>query len=187
MAPIPGIPVVLELGQTKLDFSSKSKPKRPGKVSNPATKIPVRRSSGVRREFSGESVHETLLMRQFNDACVVWWDVDDSDPEGHAIHRYSYSRKLKLSAVSYALNTYTRGKTLEDPPKLITRYKAAAKLKITTTMLRDWIRNRIRIADQKKGSRRAKPHLRKGKEPIMEHALFKQFEEARGMGKAVGC
>jgi hypothetical protein len=71
MTPIPGIPVVLEPGQTKLDFSGKSKPKRPGKVSNPATKILVWRSSGIRREFSGESVHETLLMRQFDDACVV--------------------------------------------------------------------------------------------------------------------
>lgn len=147
MPPIPAIPAVLELGQTKLDFSGKFKPpKRPGKPSKLETRILVRRS-GVRREFLGESAHESLLIRQFDDARVVWWDIDDSNPEGHTIHRYSYSRELKLSAVSYALNTYTRGKTLDDPPKLITGYKAAEKLKITTTMLQGWIRNRIRIAD----------------------------------------
>jgi hypothetical protein len=114
------------------------------------------------------------------------YDDDESNPEGHPLHRNSYSRELKLSAVQYALNTYVRGKRPGDPLKPITRYQAAAKLKITTTMLRGWIRNRIRISNQKKGSRRGKA-ARKGQHSIMEHALFREFEEARRLGKAVGC
>jgi hypothetical protein len=183
---VPAIPMVPEPGQTTLDFTSRYNVKRPGKPSKPETRILVRRS-GARREISGESAHESILIRQFDNARIVWWDVDDSDPEGHSIHRYSYSRELKLSAVSYALNTYVRGKKPDDLPKLISCYKAAAKLKITTAMLRSWIRNRIRISNQKKGSRRSKNFLQKGKEPVMEHALFRQFEEARKIGKAVGC
>ena len=136
MPPIPAIPTVLEPGQTTLDFTGRYNAKRPGKPSNPETRIPVQRSIGLRREISGESAHEAVLIRQFDNARVVSWDGDASDPEGLPLHRYSYSHELKLSAIQYALNTYVRGKKPDDPMKLITRYKAAAKLKITTTMLR---------------------------------------------------
>ena len=60
---------------------------------------------------------------------------DESDLEGHLLHQNSYSQELKLSAVQYALNTYVRGKQPGDPLKPIPGYQAAAKLKITTTML----------------------------------------------------
>ena len=159
MPPIPAIHTVLELGQTTLNFTGQYNAKRPGKPSNPETRIPLQHSSGLRREISGESAHEVVLIRQFDNARVVGWDGDVSDPEGHQLHRYSYSRELKLSAIQYALNNYVRGKKPDDPMKLITRYKAAAKLKITTTMLQSWIRSRLSIANQKKGSRRRRNYL----------------------------
>jgi len=139
--------MVPEAGQTTLDFSGQYKAKRPGKPSKLETKIPLRRSTGSRHLIFGESAYEAVLVRQFDAARVVMYDEDESDLEGHPLHRNSYSRELKLSAVQYALNTYVRGKQPGDPLKPITGYQAAAKLKITTTMLRDWIRNRIHIAN----------------------------------------
>jgi hypothetical protein len=41
MPPILTIPMVTEPGQTKLDFTGQLKAKRPGKLSNPETRIPL--------------------------------------------------------------------------------------------------------------------------------------------------
>jgi len=54
-------------------------------------------------------------------------------------------------------------------------------------MLRNWIRNRAKIAGQKKASRRAQEGNTKGKEHKIEQLLFKEFQEARQQGKAVRC
>jgi len=192
MPAIPAIPTVPELGQTTLDFTGPYIAKKPGKRAKPETMIPLRRSTGStgdiqHRWIAGESAHEAVLVRQFEAARIVMYDDNESDLGGYALHRNSYSKELKLSAVQWAINTVVRGKKPGDPLKPITGYEAAARLSITTTMLRSWIRHRVCIANQKKGSRRGRNVLRKGRESVMEHALFKEFEEARGVGKAVGC
>jgi hypothetical protein len=66
----------------------------------------------------------------------VNYDLDESNPEGFALHRRSYSRELKLSAIEWALNTYIKGKD-GDLDVLITRYVAAKRLRITLTMLKN--------------------------------------------------
>jgi hypothetical protein len=117
----------------------------------------------------------------------VNYDPDESDPKGYALHRFSYSRELKLSAVEWACNTYVKGKKDGDLDVLITRYAAAKRLGITSTMLRNWTRNKLCIANQKRGSRRRRNSTIRGKEHRMEQALFEEFKEARKVGKAVGA
>jgi transposase-like protein len=118
------------------------------------------------------SPYENYLARQFRTARIVAVDSDESDPEGIALHRNSYSRELKLAAIEWATSTYRKGKKDGDPDKKITRYAAAKRLGITTTMLRTWIRNRAIIASQKKGSRRNRTYNAKGKEDEIERALY---------------
>ena len=99
MPPIPPIPMIPELGQTKLDFTGQHRAKRPRKASNPKTRILLQRSIGSRYWISGESAYETSLACSFEDARIIGYDDDASDPEGHPLHRNSYSWELKLSAV----------------------------------------------------------------------------------------
>jgi hypothetical protein len=54
-------------------------------------------------------------------------------------------------------------------------------------MLRNWIKYRALIANQKRGSRRIRAVNTKGKEHLLEKVLFKEFQDARKLGKAVGC
>jgi len=110
-----------------------------------------------------------------------------SDPEEIAQHRNSYSRELKLSAIEWATNTYIKGKKDGDLDKAITKYAAAARLGITLAMLRDWIRNKVRIANQRRASWRSRDTIAKGREHKMESELYKEFKQARKQGKAVGC
>jgi len=65
------------------------------------------------------------------------YDPDESDPQGIALHRFSYSQELKLAAIEWASNTYVKGKGDGDIDIPITRYAAANKLRITSTMLRN--------------------------------------------------
>jgi hypothetical protein len=46
------------------------------------------------------------------------------------------SRELKLSAIEWFLNTYVKGKEDRDLNILITKYAAAQRLGITSTMLK---------------------------------------------------
>jgi hypothetical protein len=150
--------------------------KKPGKRAKPQTAKPLRRSTGGEQWIAGESAHEELLVRRFATYRIASYDVDNSDPEGHALHRQSYPRELKLSAIQWAENTWVKGKKPEDPLCRITRYEASKWLKITQTMLKKWIKNKVMISLQKKGSRRARSDNLKCKEPEMEHALFRQFQ-----------
>jgi hypothetical protein len=144
MPPIPPIPAVLEPGQTTLLFNGpRIIVKKPGKPPQLAQKVPAR----LNRQWLLGLEYESLLARQFRTARIVSLDSDESDPEGIALHRNSYSRELKLAAIEWATNTYIKGKKDGDLGKAISRYAAAARLGITSTMLRDWIRNRIRIAN----------------------------------------
>lgn len=83
------------------------------------------------------------------------------------------------------MNTYIKGKD-GDPDVLISRYAAAQRLGITALMLKAWVENRARIANQKRGSRRNRGAM-KGKESRMEKTLFEEFKESRKVGKAIGC
>jgi hypothetical protein len=169
MPPAPPIPKALEPGQTTLSFDSPSFAlKKPGKPAKPVQKVPAKLNC---RWLLG-SPYENYLAQQFRTACIVAVDSDESDPEGIALHRNSYSRELKLAAIEWATSTYRKGKKDGDPDRRITRYAAAKRLGITTTMLRTWIRNRALIASQKKGSRRNRTHNTKGKEHEMEQVLY---------------
>jgi hypothetical protein len=181
MAPLPAILVVWELGQTTLDFSSSSTIwKKPGKPPKPTSKVPAQ----IHRQWMSGSLYESQLACQFEAACIVNYNSNESDPKGFALHRHSYSQELKLSAIEWAGNTYIKGKKDRDLDVLIPRYAAAKRLGITLTMLRNWIRNRACIANQKRGSQRSRI-AQKGREDKMERALFEEFKEARKLGKAV--
>jgi hypothetical protein len=53
-------------------------------------------------------------------------------------------------------------------------------------MLRNWTRNKVLIANQKRGSRQSRIGGYKGKEDRMERGLFAEFKAARKTGKAIG-
>ena len=175
MPPCP-LPTAPEPGQTTLDFAGHIAGfKRPGKVSKPETTQSVRslrQPKDQHQWIAGESAQETLLFNQFQAQRAAWWDNDLSNLEGHALHRKSYPRELKLAAVNWAENTWIKGKKPSDPMRRMKPYEAAKRLKITQTMLKSWSKNRARIAAQKKHSRRAACKTLRAREPDMEHALF---------------
>jgi hypothetical protein len=134
MPPIPPIPTVPEPGQTKLSFNGPQiLLKKPGKPPLSVHKVPAR----LNQQWLLGSQYETLLVRQFRTARLMALGSAKSDPEEIAQHRNSYSRELKLSAIEWATNTYIKGKKDGDPDKAITKYAAAARLRITLAMLRD--------------------------------------------------
>jgi hypothetical protein len=184
MAPVPVLPKLPERGQTILDFTGSStvriKPVKPSKPPKPTFKVPSR----VYQQWMSGSLYENQLAQQFKTARLVHYDLDESDPEGYALYRFSYSQELKLAAIEWASNTYIKGKGDGDLDELISRYAAAKRLGITSTMLRNWTRNRDRIANQKRGSRQGRITT-KGQEDKMEQALFKEFQQARRVGKAI--
>jgi hypothetical protein len=61
----------------------------------------------------------------------------DANPDETVQHRHSYSYKLKLAAIEWATNTYIQEKEDGGEDKLISRYAASARLRITLKMLRD--------------------------------------------------
>src|SRR5450432_803130 len=128
MAPVPALPKLPERGQTILNFSGSStvqlkpsKPGKPGKPAKPTSKVPSR----VNRQWMLGSPYENQLARQFETARLMHYDPDESDPQGIALHRFSYSRELKLAAIEWASNTYVKGKGHRDIDIPITRYAAA--------------------------------------------------------------
>jgi hypothetical protein len=112
-------------------------------------------------------------------ACrIAFYDEDESDPEGHVLHCNSYPRELKLSAVHWSENTFVRGKKPNDSLRPMKPYEAAKRLDITQTMLKSWSKNKGKIALQKKHSRRARSLKLRARQPEMEHALFRKFQES---------
>jgi hypothetical protein len=167
----------LELRQTTLNFASYITVKKPGKRASPTTKTPVRRSNREPHWILRESDYETLLCHEFLACRIVYYDDEESDPEGHVLHRNSYLCELKLSAVQWFLNTYVKSKKPGEPLIQISKYQAAKRLGIITTMLQTWTRNQDRIANQKKYSKQDRTAPQTGKEPIIEHTLYRKFEE----------
>jgi hypothetical protein len=120
MAPSPAIPRVPEPGQTLLDFSGSSTiRKKPGKPAKPVFKVPAQ----VNRQWMAGSQYENQLALQFKAAQAVNCNLNESDSEGIALHRRSYSCELKLSTIEWSLNIYIKEED-GDPDVLISRYTA---------------------------------------------------------------
>jgi hypothetical protein len=111
-------------------------------------------------------------------------DLNNSDIEDYKPRRrHSYPREYKLAAVEYFETTWMKGK--DGEPVKISLRKATRKLKIDRKTLRQWICNKQKILNQKKGSRRAWNTWNKGKEHEMEVLLNKEFEKAQEQGQKI--
>ncbi|MCJ1225807.1 hypothetical protein MMC12_002456, partial [Toensbergia leucococca] len=95
---------------------------------------------------------------------------DDSDEEIRI--RVSYTREQKLAAITYAI-TFTKPDK-NGVMKLIIKYEAAKKLKITPTMLNKWIKGRKDVKNLNKGKRKNRQHIT-AQESAMEDSLYQQF------------
>lgn len=104
-------------------------------------------------------------------------------PEDHTTRRsISYTKEQKLAAISYATNTW---KAKPDGfMELITKYRAAANLGITTAILRDWIRSQPTIESMHQGGRKNRVTF-PCQEPILEKRLVELFTEARKVGRKI--
>jgi hypothetical protein len=54
-------------------------------------------------------------------------------------------------------------------------------------MLYNWTKHQVYIVEQKWASRWGRSVIWKGRELVIEHALFREFEEGRRIGKAIGA
>jgi hypothetical protein len=108
---------------------------------------------------------------------------EESDEDYTPRRRYSYPREYKLAGIEYFQTTWMKLK--DETLARITVGKAARKLKITRKMLRHWVKNKGKILNQKKGSRRAREPWQKGQEYEMEIELNKLFEAARDEGRNI--
>lgn len=104
-------------------------------------------------------------------------------PEAHTTRRrISYTKEQKLAAISYATNTW-KAKP-DGSMELITKYRTAANLGITTAMLRDWIRSQPTIESMHQGGRKNRVTV-PCQEPILEERLVELFAEARKVGRKI--
>ena len=95
MPPVPPITKVPEPRQTTLSFDRPRIALRPGKPAKSVEKAPTK----LNRQRLPGSPYENHLARQFRTAPIAAVDSDKFDPEGIALHRNSYSRKLKLADI----------------------------------------------------------------------------------------
>jgi hypothetical protein len=111
---------------------------------------------------------------------------DDDDIQlRHPAKRLNYTQEKKLQAILYSEETYMPPTADREPGKLISGYLAAKTIKITTKMLQDWQRNRLKILSQKKGSKRAQGAAI-GCQPELGHRLHDSFVAAQKAGRIVG-
>ena len=203
MAPTPRISSQIEAGQSTIINSLNgglgiARP-APRPRTGPKPKESTRRTETVlgRRVIGGTNKQRVLeLFRTFrletsdggesgdNDLVdVLVEEDDDNEDEYIPRHRYAYPREHKLAAIEYFLTTWVKGKDGEFE-KLSCR-KASRRLKITRKMLRHWVRNRVSIENQPKGSIRARRPNSHVKEEQMEVELNRRFEQARAQGRKV--
>jgi hypothetical protein len=104
---------------------------------------------------------------------------DDNDEVNR---RCAYTQEHKLAAIDYAINTWERQVTSELVH--ISRYFAARKLKIHTSVLTRWIKSKQKILSQKRGGKRLRL-LKEGKEPEMEKKLNIEFKTARRIERQI--
>jgi hypothetical protein len=202
MAPTPRISSQIESGQSTIinSLNGSLGIGRPTPRPGPKPKESTRRTETVlgRRVIGGTNEQRVLeLFRTFrleasdgegepgdNDLVdVTVEEDDDSEDEYIPRHRYAYPREHKLAAIEYFLTTWVKRKDGEFE-KLSCR-KASRRLKITRKMLRHWVRNRVSIENQRKGSKRARKPNSRVKEEQMEIELNRRFEQARAQGRKV--
>jgi hypothetical protein len=164
----------LEAGQTTiiatLNGSLSVRPIRPGpRPRKPKLRIPLdgrqipsdgrQIPSDGRRMIGGPNEQAVLrLFADFRRQSGEDEEEDDlaeeSDEDYTPRRRYSYPQEYKLAGIEYFQTTWMKLK--DETPVRITVGKAARKLKITRKMLRHWVKNKGKILNQKKGSRRAR-------------------------------
>jgi hypothetical protein len=99
--------------------------------------------------------------------------------------RLNYIQEKKLQAILYTEQTYMPPTADREPGKLISGYLAAKTIKITTKILRDWQRNKLKILNQKKGSKHTQGAAI-GRQPELEYRLHNSFVAVRKAGRIVG-
>ena len=110
-------------------------------------------------------------------------ETEDEDIEYIPTKRYAYSREQKLAAIDYFQTTW---KELKDGThERISLRSASKKLKVSRKQLRNWVANKERIQQQKRGTFRARKQSTYVQEPELERRLNAQFEAARDQGRKV--
>jgi hypothetical protein len=108
---------------------------------------------------------------------------DDGDADYEPTKRYKYSREHRLAAIEYFQTIW---KVLDDGShQRFSKRLAAKKLKTTRQMLRDWVYNKERIKEQKRGSYRSRHRAPRAHESTIEERLNAAFEAARDKGRKI--
>ena len=110
-------------------------------------------------------------------------DDDEEEDNYQPTKRYTYSREYKLATIDYYQTTWKEklDKTYE---RLLVRY-ASKKLKISRKQLRNWVANKEKIQNQKRGSFRACKSHTFVQEPKLEQILNNRFKKARDQGRKI--
>ena len=116
------------------------------------------------------------MLARYDDDSEASAEDSSSDDEDRVKRRKSYTREQKLAAIAFATRTDFKFAAGFIGP--LSRYTAARKLGITSGMLCMWIKNRDKIANGKKGTR--KQILgQQAQQSKMEERLNELFREKR--------
>jgi hypothetical protein len=100
---------------------------------------------------------------------VILEETEDEDIEYIPTKRYAYSREQKLAAIDYFQTTWTELK--DGTHERISLRSASKKLKVSRKQLRNWVANKERIQQQKRGTFRARKQSTYVQEPKLERRL----------------
>jgi hypothetical protein len=104
------------------------------------------------------------------------------DDDNEVYRRCSYTREHKLAAIDFALNTWER--MPDGRLEHVSKYYVSKRLRLHTSLLGRWIKNKHRILALKKGAQRLR--LSKvGRHPELEKRLNQLFETARSTGRQI--
>ena len=194
----------LERGQTtifgtlnsRLSIERPPPPPRPGpvpKASGQSNTVLGRRLIGGQLEKQVVELFAAVRLAQQEDGepgdvdiangRAILEETEDEDIEYIPTKRYAYSREQKLAAIDYFQTTW---KELKDGThERISLRSASKKLKVSRKQLRNWVANKERIQQQKRGTFRARKQSTYVQEPELERRLNAQFEAARDQGRKV--
>ena len=112
-------------------------------------------------------------------------DFDDSEEEEDYTpkKRYQYSQEHKLAAIDYFQTTWRLNK--DETYERISNRSASKKLKIARKLLRNWVANKERIQNQRRGTFWASHKTVQVQEPELEQILNNRFEKARDQGRKI--
>ena len=158
-------------------------PTRPGPRPKPLEQRSQFESAAGRRLMGGPNdIAVTEMFRSYQHQFRLENLGIIGDDDNEVYRRCSYTREHKMAAIDFALNTWQRrpNGTLEH----ISRYYVSKRLRIHTSLLGRWIKNKRRILALKKGARRLR--LSKvGRHPELEKRLNQEFEAARSIGRQI--